>query len=50
MNEISALQVLGQAEFVREMEWQENTNIITLIFIAINARVDLIIITKVKSH
>jgi ribonuclease HI len=50
MNVINALQAWDQSEFVREMEWQRNADIIVDILLAINARAGPITIVKVKSH
>lgn len=50
MNVITALQAWDRADFVREMEWQRNANIITKILTAINTRAGPITIVKVKSH
>ena len=50
MNVIYALQAWDQTEFVREMEWQRNADILIDILLAINARAGPITIVKVKSH
>ena len=50
MNVIQALQAWDRAEFVREMEWQRNADILQAILLAINQRQSPITIVKVKSH
>lgn len=50
MNVIQALQAWDHAEFLRDMTWQRNADILTQILLAINLQMSPITIVKVKSH
>ena len=50
MNVIQALQAWDRAEFVREMDWQRNADVLQKILLAVNQQSSPITIVKVKSH
>ena len=50
MNVVQALQAWDHAEYMRDMRWQRNADIIVQILLAINARASPLTVIKVKSH
>ena len=50
MNVVQALQAWDHAEYMRDMSWQRNANIIVQILLAINGRSSSVTVVKVKSH